>query len=241
VEYFVERVEREKVRPRKLIHGMLTGTEQAETLSGRAVSREQQGKAETETVEVEMVRIAHRGGRRIPEAVSREEQWRRADDELEASWRVIGCGESSHSGGSRLPPSVPGSYGDAPLRALRRLPSAARRVIERAYASAQIPPHAGAWADAGPEVARLAVLTPSVERARVELVRGSSTADSRATVDRATHAVDALRAVLDAQPEGEIERIRWKAEREAFVARVRREAVKLLHDAVEAYRKAREL
>ena len=110
----------------------------------------------------------------------------------------------------------------------------------RAYASALVPPHAGAWADAGPEVARIAPLTASVERARLELVRRQSTPASRATVDRSVFAADALRAMLDQQPEEALERIRWKAEREAFVTRVRKEAEKMLADAVDAYRKMRE-
>lgn len=240
VEFFKAREEREKRRKREATYGMLTGPEQRETLSGQAVSREAPAKAEREVVDVEMARLVARPDRRIPEAVTPAERWRRADEALEASWHVIGCSESSNSGGSRLPPAAAGGYGDAPLRALRRLPAACRRVIERAYASALVPPHAGAWADAGPEVARIAPLTASVERARLELVRRQSTPASRATVDRSIFAADALRAMLDQQPEEALERIRWKAEREAFVTRVRKEAEKMLADAVDAYRKMRE-
>ena len=63
---------------------------------------------------------------------------------------------------------------------------------------------------------------------------------SRPTVDRATFAVDAMREVLDAQPEGEVERARWKAERERFIVAVSKEATELLRAAVEAYREQRE-
>ena len=240
VEFFKAQEEREKRRKREATYGMLTGPEQRETLSGQAVSREAPARAEREVVDVEMVRLVARPDRRIHEALTREERWRRADEALEASWHVIGCSESSNVGGSRLPPTVPGGYGDAPLRALRRLPAASRRVIEKAYGSAAVPPWAGAWADAGPEVARLAALTASCERARLELVRSRSTPSSRATVDRSVFAADALRAVLDQQPEGEVDRIRWRHEREAFVKRARVEAEKLLADAVAAYRNARE-
>ncbi len=243
VEYFVEKVEREKSRKRELPSygmGMLTGPEQRETLSGQLVNRERQGKAERETVEVEMVRIAYRTDRKVPPAVTREERWARDDRELEAELHLIHATESSSSGGSRLPPHLAGGRADAPLRALRRLPAGHRRVIERAYSSAAVPLYAQEWAAAGEEVARLAPLTASVEAARRELVAERSTPATRSTVERATFAADAMRAKLDAQPEGDLPRLRWKAERERFVEAVRKEAAKMLADAVEAYRSARE-
>lgn len=242
VEYFTAAVEREQRRQRQRPAGgpgtMLSGAEQAETVSGAPVKQEKH-KPLLEKVDVEMVRLVHRADRRVPEAVPPEERWRRADAALEAYCQVISCSESTPSGGARLPPSQGRGRADEALRALRRAPSDARRVLERAYGTVATP-RWGAEVWGTDEVSRLAALTPSVELARRALVAERSTPGSRATVDRSTFAADAMRAKLDAQPEGEIERIRWRAERERFVEAVRKEAAKMLADAVRSYRDARE-
>jgi hypothetical protein len=127
------------------------------------------------------------------------------------------------------------------LVALRRMPRAERRVIERAYGAASASPYAHVWAVSGEEIARLAPLCPSVERARVQLVDAAAPGGggARETADRATFAADALRLKLDAAPADALARLRWKAERVAFIERVRKEAEALLRDAVKAYREAR--
>lgn len=191
---------------------------------------------EPEVVAVEMVRLVQRAARQIPPAVPREDRWRRADEELEAEWRAVGCHESAPGGGGRLPPHQAGGRADGALRALRRVPAEHRRVLERAYGAGAPPRYADVWED---EVARLAPLTPSCEAARRRLVAAQSTPATRATVDRSTFAADALRAVLDSQPEEGPARQRWGAEREAFVAQVEREARRMLADAVRAYREVR--
>ena len=192
-----------------------------------------------EVVSCEMVRLVERADRQIPEAVSPAERWRRQDAELEAFCRTLNCSESSSSGGSRLPPHLAGGRADGALRAMRRLPAGHRRVIEKAYGSKG----SLRWGEeiwGSEEVARLAPSTPSVEAARRELIAERSTPATRSTVDRATFAADAMRAKLDAQPEGDLPRLRWRAERERFVEAVRAEAAEMLKEAVEAYRQARE-
>lgn len=219
---------------------MLSGPEQSETLSGQPIKREKQ-RAEKEIVMVEMVRLVQRADRTIPPAVPREEKWRRADAELEASWRRIECSESSRTGGSRLPPPVPRGRVEKAIRSLRWLAASDRasaKVLEAAYGTGGTAKWRDVWES--DEVARLAATTPSVERARVELVRARSTVVNRATVDRAIVAADALAHVLDAQPEEEPERGRWKIAREAFIAKVRAEAEAILRVAVENYRRFRD-
>lgn len=230
VEFFKATRERQK-RSRRLPVGF-------EMLTGAESQAAQEGKPEAETVEVEMARWV--GGSRdpVPPAVPPEERWRRADAALEASWRVVTPHESAPGAGSRLPPSSRAGRVDEARSALRRLSPADRKVLERAYGTGSAPRYLDVWGDE--LLARVAPLTASVERARQELVRARSTPASRATVDRATFAADALRAVLDAQPDEGTARTRWALEREAFVARVRREAAELLERAALAYRQLRE-
>jgi hypothetical protein len=206
-----------------------------------------------ESLQVEMVRLAPAEMRLalvadaeedegLPPGLSRaERRWARQDRELEAEHQRIHCRESTNSGGSRTPPVSSGSRrGESAQRALVRMAPGHRRVIERAYGGFAAA-YAAPWREYGEEVACVAPLCPSVERARRELVRESSTPDSRETVDRSTFAADAMRAVLDAAPEGEADRARWQAARSVFITKVRGEAEKMLKDAVEAYRSAREV
>jgi hypothetical protein len=229
VEYFVGVQTREKRRRRETVE-MLTGHERRDT-GGK-------NKPETEEVEVGMVRLVQRADRRVPPAVPPAERWARADAALEAWCQTLACSESTASHGSRLPPRAPPGRVDGVQRALRRLPATERRVIEKAYGTGAGARWLDVWGDE--EIARIAPMTATVERARKELVAQRSTVSSRATVDRSVFAVDAMRAKLDAQPEGEFERARWKAERTAFIEKVKIEAEKLLRTAVLAFREARE-
>jgi hypothetical protein len=211
---------------------------------GEQVRKCRCGSGADEQVPCEMARLVLEQSRRIPDAISPEERWRRKDAALEAYCQEIHCSESSFAPGSRLPPEVQSSRADAARRALRALSAPHRRIIERAYGAATTPP----WAGLSPEAARLAPFCPSVERARLEVVDRKMRAwnpgsghdlVTRRSIDKGVFAADALRAKLDQAPEDEVTRTRWRYEREAFCRAVEAEAYGLLRVAVEAYRAAR--
>jgi hypothetical protein len=200
------------------------------------------GSGEDELVPTEMVRLLETRDRGIPARIPREDRWARADAALEASWQMLAVSETQASPGSRLPPRAPSDAMDAARDALRRLTPAHRHVLEAVYGSMGQPRWAG---QLSPEAARLAPMCPIVERARLEMVEAQARArglppEATRTLGRSVFAADVIRAKLDAAPEDEVARIRWRLDGESFKGRLEREAIKLLEGAVREFRAARD-
>jgi hypothetical protein len=193
-----------------------------------------------ERVPSEMARLSATHKLPFPAAVSRAEKWARADAELQAFCNTISCGDDPGHPGSRTPPTAHFGAADAVGAALAAMGASDRQVLERAYGRSGALGIASAWQSLGEDVARVAPLCPTVELARQELVVAASTPATRGTVDRTIRAHDALASRLDAAPADEREREKWRVAREAFVAKVGREAQAILKDAVQAYRNAKE-
>jgi hypothetical protein len=199
------------------------------------------GAGKEEKIPTEMVRLVSMRNRRVPTPVERADRWAREDAALEAFAHQLACSESDNVPNGRLPVHVPKEATEAVRAAMRRLMPQDREVIERVYGPMTTPPWAG---QLSPEAARLAPLCPSVEKARRELVMATAAArgilpSAARTLDRSIFAADALRWKLDASPDDEVGRIRWKLEGDALKARVEREALALLQVAVKAFRQAR--
>ena len=184
------------------------------------------GAGADEAVPVEVVRLRTDSSKwAFPPEVPAAERWARADAELEADCHRMVCGSGQNaSSGSRLPPHVHTGRADAVRSALRSIGPEHRRVIERVYGGTSVPQ----WSGLTEVAARLASVVPCVEAARRNPGSG-----------RPVLASDVLRGWLDAAPEGEVERIRWRLSRDAHVARIEREASRMLRDAVERFRAAR--
>ena len=234
VEFFVEDVSRKKACTCKSALGEVEGS-----VRQRGACR--CGSGVEETVPTPMVRLGEKGAASVPARLKPAERWARADAELEAICHTIHCGESTHSGGSRLPPQCRAGGGRA-RGALRRVAAEHAEVLERVYGA-----NRGLWeGQLSPEASKLVTMTATYAKAKEEVADAKvrelghwGNPDAMDGVRRATHVHDVLRAKLDAAPADELGKVRWGKAKEIFVAAVERESLKLLLDAVLSYREAR--
>jgi hypothetical protein len=176
-------------------------------------------------VPTEVVELVDAGERRRPEPLTPEQRWAREDAELEAFCQGhVPCRETRSA--RREPDDLTLSFFSPQRTVMTRLFGRDRVVLERVYGPYRDAPRRDVFG----EVAPIIELTESVTKLRAKL----ATATGREpTLD------DALRRVLDHEPQAQPAASAWRSERRQFIMRTKAEAERILAAACDAFRRAR--
>lgn len=175
----------------------------------------------TVVIPTEVVRLERVPGAPPPPELTREERWRREDEEVRALCEgVVPCHETRSC---RRDSGLPAGGGGSPPANDVRLPFGLDRcVLERVYGTSHHPPYRDVFGGA--------------EAAVVEYTEAAAEERARLGVPSVA---EAIRLVLDGAPADAVGAERWRQDRDRFIARARAQAGKLIDRACEAFRAAK--